>query len=208
MLAAQLHGLTGGTTRTKELYRMGLEKMIETLNSDDFKVAVLNYEWKDSNGITHKNFKLNKNMLGEHSRGELYNLIMSGWDKFDQTHDKDVDVQATLFYKRWSSTVGYTYPTTFKTWINTKFWTGSEKQKIARIAANIAHEYMHNMDFHHAFDWNPTRDFTVPYAIGTIVYNLIMDMDLGPMQSDLEWVCHRTWYTLWIGKKCSWRKVA
>lgn len=207
MLEYQLHNLTGGTKRTKELYRRGLEKALEVMNGDEFKEAVHNYEWRDSNGILRKNFKLNKNELGEHSRGELYNLLMSGWDKFDKSRDGDIDVDATIYYKRWSGVKGYTYGNTRKTWSNTKFWTGpSEQEIIAGIAANIIHEYMHNMGFGHAFDWNPTREFTVPYAIGTIIYNIIMDQDLGPMQSDMVYVCRRVWYKLWIGKSCKWQR--
>lgn len=216
-LVAQLHNLTGGTKRSKELFRLGMKASVDALNSPQFKEAVHNFKWVDpKTGVTRFEFKNDEysyvdkvtrdKFSKEVSRQELYNLIMSGWDKFDQVTDGDIDIKTDLFYKRWSNAIGYTYPSTFKTWINTKFWTGSEKRIVALIAGNIVHEYMHNMGFDHAFDWNPTREFTVPYAIGRIV-NRIVSGDYTPGPAVFKKVCSRSWRTLWSVKNCKWERI-
>lgn len=204
MLEGQIHNLIGGTKKTRELYRKGFQRALKELNKQEFEIAVQNYTWKDTNGTEHFGFKLNILPSGEQlSRGEILKLIRSGWDIYDREHDGVMDVEATIHYKRWSSAIGYSYPGTRMTWINTKFWTGTEKQKIARIAANIVHEYMHNLGFTHAYKNNPTRKHTVPYAVGTIVYNNIMEEE-DDLQADRVLVCKRNPWTLWLTKRCKW----
>lgn len=216
LLAAQLHNLTGGTKRTRELYKKGLDAALKVLNSEEFKQAVLDYSWTDTNGVVRKEFKLDqysyvdketrKKVTVDLDNQGVYDLIMSGWDKFSQEADKDLDVKATLYYKRWSNAIGYTYPSTFATWLNTKYMVGSETAIVALIAGNIVHEYMHNLGFDHAFNWNPTREHTVPYAIGYIV-NRMVKGTYRPGPIKYKRVCRRSWRTLWITKKCRRVKI-
>lgn len=214
ILIAQLHNLTGGTQSSRRLFQLGLDEAIKAFNSSIFIDAVYGYEWTDpETGHNRKNFHKNvcsytdinsgSSVSKEMTRQQVHSLIMSGWDKFHQIQDGDIDVDATLFYKRWSSAIGYTYPSTFKTWLNTKFWTGSEKDIVSMIAGNIAHEYMHNLGFGHAYDWNSSREFTVPYAIGTII-NQIVKGEFKPGPKEYKKVCSRSWKTLWIKKTCRW----
>lgn len=215
ILVAQIHNLTGGTKRTRELYEMGVVQALAAVNSPEFKEAVLNFEWVDpetgNKRITFKNDFYSyvsasggKELITKTvTRQKLYSLIMSGWDKFNQVEDGDIDLDATIFYNRWSSAIGYTYKNTFKTWLNTKFWTGSEQDIVAMIAGNIMHEYMHNLGFSHAFEWNSTREFTVPYAIGRIV-NRIVKGSYTPGPETFKKVCSRSWRSLWIKKTCKW----
>lgn len=217
-LIPQIHSITGGTKTTRALYEEGLLQAIAALNSPEFKHAIYNFRWADpESGHIRTTFKndqysyIDKETRALESktvtRKKLYSLIMSGWDKFDQTEDGDLDLKATLFYNRWSSAVGYTYPNTFATWINTKFWTGSQEDIVARIAANIVHEYMHNLGFDHAYKWNPSREFTVPYAVGTIVYEIVKGI-YSPERDTFEKVCWRSWKRLWLVKTCRWQKVS
>ncbi len=214
VLVPQVHALTGGTKRTRALYHKGVDAALKALNSPDFKNAVHEYSWVDPKTghlrMSVKNAeysyvdKVTRSKRDiEVTRQELYTLIMSGWDKFDQTKDGDVDLKSHLHYKRWSRAIGHTYPSTFKTWMNTKFWTGSETDIVALIAGNIVHEYMHNLGFDHAFDWNPTRQFSVPYAIGTIVRQLV-DKSYVPGPKTFKKVCRRSWKSLWLRKTCRW----
>jgi len=212
VLVAQIHKLTGGTKRTKRLYELGVQNALAAINSEEFEQAVLNYQWKDE-VFTQLNFKSPHIEYIDHETGkkvyrtemsneEIYDLIMSGWDKFHQTYDGDIDIESHLHFKRWSSAIGHTYPSTFKTWLNTKFWTGSEKDIIALIAGNIVHEYMHNLGFGHAYKWNPTRDHSVPYAIGTIIRQIIDGSFIPGERNQFKKVCSRTWKTLWLIKRC------
>jgi len=223
-LVSHIHELTGGTERTRELYELGLACALTAINSDEFEYAVKNYKFIDPyigkirNGFhenSYKYVKVTEDGFFPHvnlkitylNRAQIYNLIMSGWDKYDQKHDGDMDIEATIFYKRWSSSVGYTYSDQRGTWINTKFWTGTELEIIARIAANIVHEYMHNLGFGHDRKWNPLRDFTVPYAIGTIVHNMILGTHDPDKNHTYIKYFTRTWRSLWLTKETKWRRI-
>ena len=184
---------------------------MQALNSTEFKSAVINYADADPTN-PFKGFKSPVSVYTDDETGlvesnylgnvGIYELIMSGWDKFNQTEDGDVDIESHLHFKRWSSAIGHTYASTFKTWLNTKFWTGSEKDIVALIAGNIVHEYMHNLGFGHAYKWNPSRDHSVPYAIGTIVRQIVDGSFITGESNQFKKVCNRTWRTLWIFKRC------
>jgi hypothetical protein len=210
VLVAQIHKLTGGSYRQQLLYKLGVDAALQAINSIEFKTAVINYD----SGMD-QNFKGFKSPVTTYvdavsgrtindylSNENIYDLIMSGWDKFNQTHEGDADLESHLHYKRWSNAIGHTYPSTFKTWLNTKFWTGTEKQIVALIAGNIVHEYMHNLGFGHAYKWNPTRDHSVPYAVGTIVRQIVDGSYVTGERNQFKRICKRTWRTLWIKKTC------
>ena len=217
LLVAQIHSITGGTESSKSMFKDGVNKAIEIINSQEFKDAVINYSWKDVKGNIHNNFYQNKSTYTELPSGkiierylsnqEIYDLIMTGWDQFHQTEDGDLDLQATIYYKAWSSAVGYTYPDTFATWINQKFWTGSYENIVAMISGNVTHEYKHNLGFDHDYDWTIYRDFSVPYAIGTIVHQLAKGIYVAGKNHSYKQVCSRNWKTLFLTRKCSWVRV-
>lgn len=213
-LEAEIHNINGGSKRLKYLYEMGVQTAINSLNSPEFEQIVLNFKFKDPEkgwvGTFHKPVSYytdrdtGKKKAVKYDNQGIYDLIMSGWDQFHQDADGDMDVDTTIFFKRWSNAYGYTYPGTHKTWINSKFWVGTDEQIIARIAGNVVHEYMHNLGFGHDYNWNPIRDFTVPYGVGNIVYNLALNIAYDP--TDIIWkqVCTRIWWTLYIKKECNW----
>lgn len=207
-LTAQIHGLTGGTARQRELYRRGVELFLWALKTEEFKYRVTEFGFNaPSTGEYLEHFK--KPVGGPNNSRmenvEIYDLILSGWDSYNREKDDDIDVKSTLYFSRFSSAVGYTYPNTFKNWANTKFWVGTEEEIVARIAGNLAHEYMHNLGFGHAYHWNDTRDFTVPYAIGTIVKEIVQEeLELRTDEKDMVRECYR-WFFFWT--RCKWVPV-
>jgi hypothetical protein len=96
-------------------------------------------------------------------------MFMSGRQYNEQTDDYELDVDLTIYHSRWSSTVGYTYPNTVRTWINRKFFS---RYGLAEICGNVAHEYCHKIGFEHSFQPTPSRPFSVPYGIGNLVEEL------------------------------------
>lgn len=224
-LITDLKALSGGTKRQQRLYRKALQAAVVAVNSDQFKYSVLDFSYTDSNGLKFDNFKRNhsypwmqfsqqdETVNDNLSNQDIYDVLMSGWDMYSKEKDGDIDVETALYRNRFSSTVGYTYGNTLKTWSNTKFWIGDEKQIIAIIAANIIHEYMHNLGFGHAVKWNTTRDYTVPYAIGNMVYHLIMESEIfdhvimEPIEYDRVQLCYRPWYFLWLKEVCTFKGV-
>jgi hypothetical protein len=199
-LTFEIHEMTGFGEVSKEKYLRALDKLILAINSEEFKQRVINYQYTN-NGEVINNFKLPEVDSKFMTRQEIYDLIMSGKDKFNTEADGDIDIKIELYNKRFSSAVGYTYPNTFKTWVNYKFFSNFSE---ADVAGNIAHEYMHNLGFDHAFNSNPTRKYTVPYAIGTIIRDIIEGKEDN--QKEYELVCRKVWWKLWLGSKCYWVK--
>lgn len=215
-LIYEIHEMSGFGQVSKEKYIRGAKKLMIAINSEEFKQRVLNYSYEDR-GQKINNFKSPETEGKSMNRREIYEYIMSGRDKFNKEADKDIDIKISLYHKRWSSAIGYTYPNTWKTWINFKFFKNFSD---ADVAGNIIHEYMHNLGFDHDFNWNSTRKHTVPYAIGTIIREIaekIKDGQLDdsedipvegkdtPVEVGHKVVCKRLWYTLWIVKTC-WKE--
>jgi hypothetical protein len=129
-------------------------RILETVvNSQEFKVELLNYTFIDTNGLTNY---------------QIYNLIMSGKEILSLEEDNEIDVDISMYY-RWNSVIGYTYPNTLRTWINRRFFN---RMTTAEIASNIMHENLHKLGFDHSFYYNKQRQNSVPYAIGSMIARL------------------------------------
>lgn len=193
-LKIELHKIAGGTKEQRDLYKTAIIRLEEAMNSKEFEDKVKKFKYTKPDGEIVSHFKENGMLNNE----AIYSLIMSGKDKFNRDADYDIDLSVTLYNKRFTSAIGYTYPNTFKTWVNTKFWNKpSFKHVVAGISGNIAHEGMHNFGFSHAYKNNPTRAFTVPYAVGNIVYDLVLEN-----MKDVKFKRKCTGFWRW--KKCKW----
>lgn len=170
MLKVSLNSLLGGTKSFREKYKKAMKLLEKAVNSEEFKQRVLNFNYND-NGVIINNFKgAYHHETGKlMSNQEVYDLIMSGYDIYTKEKDGDIDIESTLYSKRWSSAMGFTYPSTIRTWMNTYI-----VQEIPTIAGNQGHESLgHNLGFTHSYKWNPTRQFSQPYAIGYIIASIV-----------------------------------
>jgi len=201
-LDVQIHGLDNFSKSEKEKFLKAIELCKKVVNSKEFEQKIVNYQWT-SGGVIHNTFKKSEGLTNE----EVFEKFMSGSDMFNPEKDSDLDLYTTLYYSR-SSTIGYTYPNTFKTWINRKYFSSFS---LAGIVGNIVHEYLHNVGFGHASKYNSTRIHTVPYAYGSIASNIAQDMldeisnggNPENIPSKKKLVC-RGW---WIFRKCYWVEV-
>ncbi|MEX0798556.1 MAG: hypothetical protein WD025_03885 [Bacteriovoracaceae bacterium] len=137
-------------------------QILETvMNSSQFKEQVLNFTFKGE-----QRFHRNNGM----SNQEIYDHLMTGAEDLMPEADQTMNFDLTLYtsWNPWSSVKGYTKPDTMRIWLNTKFYRKSSWSAID-VAANMAHEWTHKMGFGHAYDYNPDRPFSTPYAIGGIV---------------------------------------
>ncbi len=188
-LIADIHNLRNFSRSEEKKMREAIGLCIQVFNSPEFRERVFNYTYA---GV--KRFK-----RCDMSNGEVYDLIMSGWDKFG-SRDGDMDIDSTLYFSR-KNVIGYTYGNTLRTWINRKYF-GSWSP--AKISANLAHEYMHNLNFGHAYRYNSTRKHTVPYAIGYIVGDIAKELadpsPNSPAPRKKKRVC-KGW---WIFRRCRW----
>lgn len=137
-----------------------LEKMI---NSDEFwhEVESRYYNWSHRwtiiYGLPRKQLSFN----------DFKELVLSGKDKFNKESDGDLDLYLTLYYS-WKNTVGYTYPTTFWTWTNRKFFIRFD---YADFAGHVLHEYLHNIGMDH-----PRNDRnSVVYQCGYLMRDMIKE---------------------------------
>ncbi len=110
-------------------------------------------------------------------------------------------------YSSWTSgTVGYRNPPRPDIYTNRKFHAGASA--CAR-ASNLMHEWTHSGGYSHSYKGTYKRPYSVPYSINAafralcacngIKDCLILDK---PMVKKTKIICYRSWYTLWIKKKC------
>ena len=196
-LELDIDDMIGFSSYNKKRYIEGAKLVVDVFNSPEFERRIRGFSWQ-YDGAHHHDFK-NPYVDGSYcSKGDLVELIRSGADQYNPEKDEDIDIRVTYYYKRWSSAIGYTYPTTYATWINGKYFNQFAPSS---IAGNIGHEYCHNLGFSHSFSNNPTRRYTVPYAVGYIVKDIASEMD-DRQPTDQYRKCKRIWYIPW--KKTCW----
>lgn len=192
----EIHNKQNFTEAEKIKFKQALYYAEEVMNSQEFKTRFLQMPLVQTNGKTNQ---------------QIYEELMSGADKFNQEADGDIDVYITMYYS-FRNTVGYTYPSTWYTWINRKFFSGFN---YADVAGNVVHEYMHNMGYDHK---RATDKWSVPYAVGYLVRDMIKEYLEKPQSSEdtnvpdhikvettnKKLVCYRSWKTLWLTKICRW----
>lgn len=156
----EIHDLKNFTPKQRDACTVACTMLENELRSPYFWSEVAQ-AW---DGFTHKWIMLNgiKTALTFDSYRAY---VLSGKDKFNTASDGDLDLHLTMYYS-FRNVVGYTYPSTWFTWINRKFFA---KFKSGDIAGNIFHEYMHNMGMDH-----PNVDKkSVVYQVGYIVRDRI-----------------------------------
>ena len=146
------------TQETKMLDAVERIKLV--INSIDFKERVIGHTY---NG--ERTFVDNNDMTNE----EIYEAIMDASETLIPEVDNEMDIDVTMYYKR-TSTVGYTYPDTTRTWVNSRFFNG---YTAGQVASNATHEWTHKIGFGHSYYNNAARPYSVPYAIGGIIEELV-----------------------------------
>lgn len=69
-------------------------------------------------------------------------------------------------YRANNTTVGYTYRTAKRIWMNKKFHDG---YSVCEKAKNLSHEISHKLSFAHDEKATKRRPYSVPYIIGAVV---------------------------------------
>jgi hypothetical protein len=149
-------------TQTQKML-IAVEKIKVVINSIEFKERVLNHTYNKEKTFVDNNDLTN---------AQVYQKIMDGKEDLIPEIDNEMDVDVTMYYKR-SSTVGYTYPNTTKTWVNSRFFNGYTH---GQVASNVVHEWTHKIGFGHAYRSNSSRPYSVPYAVGSIIEELVDSM--------------------------------
>lgn len=165
-IKARLRNFSRSSDRAK--MEKGFQILKEVMNSKRFQQLVHGFVFKGE-----RTFHENNGMTNQ----EIYEHLMTGGENLKPDHDHTMDFDLSL-YRSWnpfSKVKGYTKPDTMRIWIHTKFFRRSSWTPVD-VAANLAHEWVHKMGFGHAYNYNPDRPFSVPYAIGGIVAQVAEEM--------------------------------
>ncbi|MCM2277861.1 MAG: hypothetical protein NDJ89_07265 [Oligoflexia bacterium] len=152
------------------------ELIERTVNSSEFREAVLSFTFKgarrfnDNNGLTNE---------------EIYRKLREGNElllgRTDYTADFDLQLYVPRFWQS-RNVIGYTNPDEMRIYVNRRFF---EKFTIAEIAANMIHEWTHKLGFGHTYERTPDRPYSVPYGVGRLIQELGPDLlDGGPAISE------------------------
>lgn len=124
--------------------------------------------WKKTASVRYLGFKYSNGR----TREQVYTHLMGGQETLAQpmpTPNNTADIELVIDRGRSWSAIGYTYPNTVKQWIYSWFL----KSDYRRVAGNLAHEWCHKMGYGHEYRYNPTRQHTVPYAVGDFVAGIV-----------------------------------
>ncbi|MES2526280.1 MAG: hypothetical protein V4598_04310 [Bdellovibrionota bacterium] len=154
-----LVNLTASQT-TKMKKAMEIIKLV--VATDEFRTKILNHTYNGS-----KTFVDNKGL----TNAQIYQKILDGAESLQPTKDNELDCEVEM-YTVTTNVVGYTYATSKRIWVNTKYFN---QYTAAGVAHNLFHEWMHKLGFTHASTYSTSRDYSVPYAIGDLVGDIGKD---------------------------------
>jgi hypothetical protein len=142
-----------------------VELMKEVIASEEFRNEVINYTYNGS-----KSYVDNDGFTNE----EIYQIILDGAEIIgNKTKNNTLDVELELYFS-FTSTIGYTNPSTTRIWMNTKYFNN---YTAADVTGNLMHEWLHKLGFGHASTWSTSRDHSVPYAIGYLMAKMARELE-------------------------------
>jgi hypothetical protein len=139
------------------------ELIKKVVASEEFKSRILNHKYKgkktfvDNGGLTN---------------AQIYQKILEGSEMLNPGKNNSMDLELEA-YRENNITVGYTYPSVIRVWMNTKFLNANTP---ALVTTNMMHEWLHKLGFKHDVKNTPSRKYSVPYAIGYLVRDLAKKM--------------------------------
>jgi hypothetical protein len=136
------------------------------VRSAEFRENILNHSWKGK-----KQFADNDGLSNE----EIYQKILQGSEKqIDLGPNNTMDLEIELYADYDSITIGYTYPTIVRIYMNRKYFN---KFRPFQVADNMMHEWLHKIGFGHSVKETPERPYSIPYAVGYIVKKIARRMN-------------------------------
>ena len=151
------------------------EKMELVFNSDRFKEWCLNYSYEtvtSKGSLWWKTYSYNHMPCFDNSNGltnfQVYTKLMSGVESLDPSTDKTANIFLNVDRSNKRGVIGYTYPTT--KWQTVYGWV-LKQYSVDFISGNLAHEWCHKAGWSHSYYNTPTRQYSIPYAVGAYVSN-------------------------------------
>lgn len=152
------------TTAQEDKIRAASELIKKVIASDEFKRSILNHQFSGK-----KTFNDNEGL----SNAQIYKKIIEGSEMLNPGVDNQMDLSLEV-YRAANNTVGYTYPSELRVWMNERFLNANRPYS---VTTNMVHEWLHKLGFQHAVSATPTRKYSVPYAVGYLVRSLAKKLD-------------------------------
>lgn len=151
---------TYNMTSAQEAKIQSAERKIRAVvGSEEFRKRVLNFTYNGAKKFNNNNGLTN---------AQIYQKILDGAEKLQPAKNNAMDMGIKTYYQ-YSSTVGYTTTGSKNINMNTKYFNSYTANQVTR---NMMHEWLHKLGFGHAVSYSKSRDYSVPYAIGSIMEEL------------------------------------
>lgn len=151
--------LTNFSKEQEEKILKAADIIKKVIITDEFKDGVLNHTYKGQ-----KTFADNNGLSNE----QIYQKIIEGSEELRPGIDNKMDLELQVYFEE-TRTVGYTRPSVFRIWMNSKYLN---KNGPAEVTTNMMHEWLHKLGFKHDIKHSNRRMHTVPYAIGYLMEEL------------------------------------
>lgn len=137
-------------------------KLIEQeANSEEFKRWCLNHKYQGVNAFADTNL----------SNEQVYARLMEGEEMLIPGKDGVWNIKLIPYRSR-KRVLGYTYRNRKEIWVNMRYY-GLSWWGVDDISGNVTHEECHKLGFQHSFRREKKWPYTVPYAVGTQVRNMV-----------------------------------
>ena len=152
------------TSDEDKLHRT-MELVGKVIATKAFRDGILNHSY---NGV--KTFVDN----GGYTNAQIYKKILEAGEKLFPRINNAMDMEIELYTDTSSNVVGYTYPSSPRIWMNTKYFNSYTS---TGASANLTHEWLHKIGFGHAVSYSSSRDYSVPYAVGRLMAKIAATLD-------------------------------
>lgn len=162
MIQVKLDNTEGFTSKELKSLNEALRILKFVVNSKDFRFGVIHHTYK------LKDYLVTGFHMTSDNPSEVWSKIKNGNEVLKPDIDSTINVNLTIYTSNWfqRNTVGYTYPSTLRTWVNRRFFSAYTAWA---IAGNLFHEWCHKIGYEHEFSYTVLRKFSVPYALGYMV---------------------------------------
>ena len=173
--------LIGFTDRQEKKIRSASSLIKKIVRSDSFKKRILEHTWNGK-----KQFADNQGLSNE----AIYKKILDGSERMtSHGPNNTMDLEIELYTDHDSITIGYTYPSIVRIYMNRKYFN---KFRPFQVADNMMHEWLHKLGFGHSVKDTPDRPYSVPYAVGYIVKGIAREMRKSRLLTELNAIADQT----------------
>ena len=152
------------TSSEQAKFDQAVEIIKKVVATEEFRTKVLDHTYSGK-----KTFVDN----GGYTNSQIYQKILDAAEKLFPAKNNAIDMEVELYYAN-TNVIGYTYGTSKRIWVNTKYF-GSNS--VTSVAANLFHEWLHKVGFGHDASYSVSRDYSVPYAIGRMIGSIGKQFD-------------------------------